>query len=75
MADFHIGIAEEARSLMRRGIEHGWRLRPGDAVPLATAVDLGVDVLHTYNLADFGRWAGLLGIRIENPLAEQPELG
>lgn len=74
MADFHIGIAEEARSLMRRGIERDRRLKPGDAIHLATAVDLRVDVLHTYNLDDFRPWAGEFRMRVEPPLASQPEL-
>lgn len=74
MAEFHIGIAEQARSLMRRGIQHGWGLKPGDAIHLATAVDLAVDVLHTYNLSDFARWSGVLNLRVEKPLAAQPEL-
>jgi predicted nucleic acid-binding protein len=75
LADFHVGIAEEARRLMREAIRHGWRrLKPGDAIHLATAVDLAADVLHTYNVDDFARWGPLLGMLIGPPEATQPEL-
>jgi predicted nucleic acid-binding protein len=74
MADFHIGVAEEARSLMRHAIGQSWRLKPGDAIHLATAVDVGAEALITYNLSDFQRWAPIIGLRIESPRASQPEL-
>ena len=75
LADFHLGIAEQARTLMRRALEHGWKLKPGDAIHLATAVEVGAQVLVTYNLADFSRWAPVLNLRVEAPHADQPELG
>jgi predicted nucleic acid-binding protein len=67
LVDLHIGIAERARTLSRNGMISGRRLRPGDAIHLATAIDLGVDALNTYNLADFKRWAAECGFDVSEP--------
>jgi predicted nucleic acid-binding protein len=75
LAEFHLGVAELARDLMRQAVENGWRrLKPGDAIHLATAVDLGIGVLHTYNVNDFKQSAGPLSIEVSEPKADQLEL-
>lgn len=45
----HDQIALEARGLIRSGRHQGWRLKPMDAVHLATAKWFGVDEFHTYD--------------------------
>jgi predicted nucleic acid-binding protein len=74
LVEFHIGIAESARDLLREAVKRGWRLKPGDAIHLATALDMEVVTLHTYNLQDFDRWAGALGFTVENPQPLEAQL-
>jgi predicted nucleic acid-binding protein len=66
--------AMEARSLVREGMANSRALKPGDAIHLATAKLLGVIALHTYNLEDFARWAGPLGIQITEPESSHPQM-
>ncbi len=66
--EFHFVIAENARSLIRRAMLDGWRLRPADAVHLATAQRMGVKECHTYEKeAIRTRWANLIGIQVDEP--------
>lgn len=74
LADYHIGIGETARDLMRSGVEQGWRLRPGDAIHLATAVFEKVQELNTYNISDFKRWEAILGMTVQEPTPFNPQL-
>lgn len=74
--DFHALIARDARHLMRISLATpGQRVKPADAIHLATAQRLGVDVLHTYeDQAARNRWAQLTGLPVEEPRATQPKL-
>jgi len=74
LVEFHIGIAESARDLLREAMQRGWGLKPGDAIHLATALDMKVTTLHTYNIKDFGRWAGVLGFNVESPQPFEAQL-
>jgi len=67
-------IAIQARKLVRDGMVTNRRIKPFDAIHLATAVHLKVDALITYNLADFDRWEEDLAIRVEHPSVQQPPL-
>ena len=58
-------IAEKARSLSR---EH--RLRPADAVHLATALSSGADVFETWDMGDFSPLRGLVPLEIREPTWE-----
>lgn len=49
LIEFHDRIALEARELIRSGLHREWRLKPMDAIHLATAKWLGVDEFHTYD--------------------------
>lgn len=49
LIEFHDLIGLEARELIRSGRHQGWRLKPMDAVHLATAKWFGVDEFHTYD--------------------------
>ncbi len=75
LAEFHIGLAESARQLLRTALERSWRLKPGDAIHLATAKELQVKALCTYNLKDFQRWAPVLGLDVMEPHPNQAVLG
>lgn len=58
MVDFHDDIAILARSLLREAVNRGWRLKPNDAIHLASAEWAPVTELNTYNLRhlkNFGR--------------------
>lgn len=49
LIEFHDRIALEARELIRSGLHRKWRLKPMDAIHLATAKWLDVDEFHTYD--------------------------
>jgi len=71
-------ILYRARTLMRDGLDRGLRLKPYDAVHLATAAWVNdnissVDEIHTYD-GDFRVFEKLIGIRIVEPYINQPPL-
>jgi predicted nucleic acid-binding protein len=45
----HSVIASHARGLIRMGLQHGWSLKPLDAIHLTTAQWFGVSEFHTYD--------------------------
>ena len=67
-------IAQRARNLIRQGVPLGWSgLRAHDAIHLATAQQLRVDAIHTYD----GKWtkyAEIIGIPISEPQSDKPTL-
>ncbi len=66
--EFHFVIAENARSLIRTAMRDGWKLRPADAIHLATAQRMGVKECHTYEKETTrARWAKLIGIQVDEP--------
>lgn len=73
--DFHLAIAQRSRELMREAITRGWKRPKGpDAIHLATAENVEAARLHTYNLADFERWAPVIGMTVENPTSANPQM-
>lgn len=69
-------LSREARRLIRATKGNGTRLGAADAIHLATAKQLGVDEIHTYeNEAHRTHWAALVGIPVCAPLADAPQLG
>jgi len=71
-------IGEEARQLMRETFPRGWRLKPADAIHLATArwlIDAGVriDEFHTYD-ADLYKYSSVVGFTICEPNTAQLNL-
>lgn len=71
LAEFHQGIAEDARALMREGITQGWgRLQPYDAIHLATAQRLAVTEIHTYDTA-LGKFGPAVGCPVVEPHVAQ----
>lgn len=63
-------IATKAQELIRQKIVNGLALKPADAIHLATAAHMDVDVIHTYE-SRWSSWSEFLGIPIEQPKAEQ----
>lgn len=75
VCELYPAIARQARDLIRFAVEqHIRRLRPADAIHLATAMAMDVTEFHTYNLADFRPYVALVGFTICEPHADQPAL-
>ena len=78
MVDFHVGIAELARTLMVQALRHGWSMRSHDAVHLATAqwlFDNGVsiDEFHTFD-EGLDKFGAILNFKICRPYTQNPRL-
>lgn len=75
VVEFYELIAEDAKKLMRQGIPKGWKLKPPDAIHLATADRLKVSAFHTYDPA-LEKYSQLTQTKfpIGPPVAEQPVL-
>jgi predicted nucleic acid-binding protein len=70
--EFHAGIAEEARRIIREGVHNDRGLRSADAIHLATAKDAGVESFHTYD-EKLLKWDGIY-FPIKEPASERPML-
>ncbi|MBI2303444.1 MAG: PIN domain-containing protein [Chloroflexi bacterium] len=57
LIEFHYSLAEGARDLVRMAVFNGWRLKPPDAIHLASAKAMGVEEFHTYNLNELQKFA------------------
>jgi predicted nucleic acid-binding protein len=66
LVDIGEDIARGARDLMRAALPRGWRLKPNDAIHLATAAVIGADVVHTYDRT-LWKYGELLGIPVHEP--------
>jgi predicted nucleic acid-binding protein len=73
MIEFNNEIALSARKLMREGLSRGWRLRTNDAIHLASAQWVAIE-LQTYDIKDFEKFSQLVGIAIKEPHTIQPKL-
>ena len=78
LVEFHTGIAQTARTLIRHAITRGWNIKPPDAVHLATAqwlstVGLTVDEFHTYD-KELVKYGSIVGFRITEPYTPQPRM-
>lgn len=75
VCELHPAIARRARDLIRFAVQqHIKRLRPADAIHLATAMAMGVSEFHTYNLTDFTPYVPLVTFPFSEPHAAQPTL-
>ena len=78
IVEFHNGIANSARDLIRGAMTQGWSFKPLDAIHLATAKWLSdrghtVDEFHSYDSQLF-RWSQVLGFKVIQPYTLQPKL-
>ena len=76
--EYHAGIGQIARSLIRSAITEGWSLKPLDAVHLATAQwlssnNLALEEFQTYDNA-LMRYEPFVDFTICEPRAEQPRM-
>jgi predicted nucleic acid-binding protein len=69
--EFYDLIAEDAKALIRRGIDQGWgSLKPMDAIHVATAQRMEVSEMHSYD-AQVKKWSEHLGFPITDPETAQ----
>ena len=73
LAEYHRLIGNEARNLIRLGLTKGRRLKPNDAIHLATARRLGVAEFHTYEKR-LQTYSPESGFPIQGPTIPQPRL-
>jgi predicted nucleic acid-binding protein len=75
LVEFFDLIAQDAAQLVRNANRRSFRLRPMDAIHLATAQRMGVDEFNTYEApAKRKKWAGLTGLLVQEPDPRQPQL-
>lgn len=73
--EFYDLIADRARRLIRQGIEQGWgALKPKDAIHVATAAQMGVSEMHSYD-TQVKKWSEKLGFPITDAQTDQGVLG
>lgn len=66
-------VAREARTLVRRGRQAGWKLKPPDAIQIASAKRAHAVELHTYD-GNLLKLPQEVGITIIEPYAEQERM-
>lgn len=71
--EFHAGIGTEARNLMRSAVANGWKLKPMDAIHLATAKSCKAAEFQTYD-KHLLKYSGSIGLPIVIPHTQKPRL-
>ena len=76
--EYHEGIGQVAKGLIRDAIARGWSLKPLDAIHLATAqwlgsVGLKVEEFHTYD-DRLWKYGPIVGFGIREPYTQAPRL-
>jgi predicted nucleic acid-binding protein len=75
LVEFHAGIADRARDLLRTALTSGIKmLKPMDAIHLATALTLGVDEFQTYD-EPLMRYSELFSLKMGKPFVDQTSMG
>lgn len=69
--EMHEMIATMARNLIRTAASYKWKLKPADAVHLASAQWLNAQEFHTYD-NELYRYSDLIGRPVRAPVAKQP---
>jgi hypothetical protein len=70
LVEFHRGIGESARGLMRDAVPNGWSLKGFDAIHLATAKYIEATKLLTYDKKLF-KYNTAIGLPVVPPELEQ----
>ena len=73
IAEFHRLIAVSARQLIRRAAGSGLSLKPADAIHLATAGNIRVNEVHTYD-RKWSEYGSLANLHVREPFTEAPRL-
>lgn len=73
LVEYYPLIGEDARALIRAALPVGWRLKPNDAIHLATARRIGAVEFHTYDTG-LSKYEATLGFPIRQPAATTPML-
>jgi predicted nucleic acid-binding protein len=73
LVEYNEIIAREARTLLRRAIESSRKLKPMDAIHLASALNRSVDEFHTTD-GDLKRDWQDLGFPVQDPTTLRPKL-
>jgi len=73
IVEFFPVLAQAAKELMRQGRGDGLKLKPMDAIHLATAKHFSAARVHTYD-EKLEKYEDLIGIPIGPPLATAPKL-
>jgi len=73
LVEFSGLVAEMARDLVREAIGRGQRMKPMDAIHLATAKTVAASAFHTYD-EHLYQYAELVGFPIAPPQAAAPKL-
>lgn len=73
LVEFYFAIAQEARRLMRDALMKAWKLKPADAIHLATAKHAHATRFHTYD-DSLKKYEPHTGLLITEPDAAQPQL-
>ncbi|MCY4578941.1 MAG: PIN domain-containing protein [Chloroflexi bacterium] len=76
--EYHVGIGQIARNLIRNAVSRGWSLKPLDAIHLSTAQwlsnsGLALEEFHTYD-GRLLKYESLVGFSICEPYTEQPRM-
>ena len=73
VVEFHPIIAREARQLMRLAVTKTWKLKPADAIHLATGINSRSDEVNTYD-DKWKRFESAVGCTIRQPTSAAPKL-
>ncbi|MBI4289656.1 MAG: PIN domain-containing protein [Chloroflexi bacterium] len=73
LVELYDAITQEARGFIRLAITRGWRLKPMDAIHLATAKAHSCEEFHTYD-ARLLKYSNNVGFPIVPPHTIQPRL-
>lgn len=76
--EYHAGIGQIAKNLIRNAITNGWSLKPLDAIHLSTAQwllssGLMIEEFHTYDNG-LMKYESFVDFSICEPYAEQPRM-
>ena len=73
LVDFNDEITHICRSLLRRSMARGWKLKTIDAIHLASAEWVGAVEMNTYD-DRLWKYTELISIPVRAPIATQPRL-
>jgi predicted nucleic acid-binding protein len=73
LIEFHDSISSIARDIIRKGLPIGWKLKPMDAIQLASAKWINSKEFYTYD-PQLKRYTDIIGCKICEPYIEQPKL-